>query len=91
VIDELPPYHINRAKVPCRWESKGRVMRMLNERYQNRQMEQVDGVKIDLDTEWVLILPDLDSPFFHVIAEGTSDEQARALAEKYAELVAGLQ
>jgi mannose-1-phosphate guanylyltransferase/phosphomannomutase len=91
VIDELPPYHINRAKVPCRWESKGRVMRMLNERYQNRQMEQVDGVKVDLDTEWVLILPDLDSPFFHVIAEGSNDEQARALAEKYAELVAGLQ
>jgi mannose-1-phosphate guanylyltransferase/phosphomannomutase len=91
VIEQLPPYHINRAKVPCRWESKGKVMRMLNERYQYRKPDNVDGVKIDLGNEWVLILPDLDSPFFHIIVEGNTEEQARVLAEKYAELVAGLQ
>jgi mannose-1-phosphate guanylyltransferase/phosphomannomutase len=91
VIQQLPSYHIHRAKVPCRWESKGKVMRMLNERYQNRKPEQIDGVKIDLGAEWVLILPDLDSPFFHIIAEGSTDDHARVLAEKYAELVAGLQ
>jgi mannose-1-phosphate guanylyltransferase/phosphomannomutase len=39
----------------------------------------------------VLILPDPDGPFFHVIAEGCSDDQARVLTEKYAGLVAGLQ
>jgi mannose-1-phosphate guanylyltransferase/phosphomannomutase len=91
VLDQVPPYYIGRAKVPCRWESKGKVMRMLNERYQNRKSDNVDGVKIDLGYEWVLILPDLDSPFFHIIAEATGEDQARVLAEKYAELVAELQ
>jgi mannose-1-phosphate guanylyltransferase/phosphomannomutase len=64
---------------------------MLNEQYHDRSSDHVDGVKIDLGDEWVLISPDPDSPYFHVIAEGGSDEQARVLTEKYAGLVASLQ
>jgi mannose-1-phosphate guanylyltransferase/phosphomannomutase len=66
-------------------------MRILNQQYAERQTEQVDGIKIDLGSEWVLILPDPDGPFFHVYAEGSSDEQARVLIDKYAGLVTGLQ
>lgn len=91
VVRDLPRYHMSQAKVPCRWEHKGKVMRILNQQYHERKLEQVDGVKIDLGDEWVLILPDPDGPFFHIIAEGSSDEQARVLAEKYAGLVTGLQ
>jgi len=91
VIHELPRYYMHQARVPCRWEHKGKVMRILNQQYHDRRVEQVDGVKIDLGDEWVLILPDPDGPFFHIIAEGSSDEQARVLTEKYAGLVTGLQ
>lgn len=91
VIHELPHYYMHQTRVPCRWEHKGKVMRILNQQYQERRIEQVDGVKIDLGNEWVLILPDPDGPFFHIIAEGSSDEQAHVLTEKYAGLVTGLQ
>jgi mannose-1-phosphate guanylyltransferase / phosphomannomutase len=91
VIHELPRYYMHQTRVPCRWEHKGKVMRILNQQYQERRLDQVDGVKIDLGDEWVLILPDPDGPFFHIIAEGSSDAQARVLAEKYAGLVTGLQ
>jgi mannose-1-phosphate guanylyltransferase/phosphomannomutase len=91
VVDELPPYYLKHTRVPCRWESKGKVMRILNEQYHDRKLDHVDGVKIDLGEEWVLILPDADRPFFEVIAEGSSDDRARMLTEKYAGLVAGLQ
>lgn len=91
VLRALPRSHIFRTKVPCRWEHKGKVMRILNEQYSDRQLDQIGGVRIDLGEEWVLILPDPDGPFFHVIAEGSNDEQARILAEKYAGLVMGLQ
>ncbi|HEU5011757.1 MAG TPA: mannose-1-phosphate guanyltransferase [Roseiflexaceae bacterium] len=91
IINDLPPYHVSQTRVPCRWEYKGKVMRILNQQYHERRLEQIDGVKIDLGDEWVLILPDPDGPFFHIIAEGSSDEQARILAEKYAGLVTGLQ
>lgn len=91
VIHELPRYYMHQTRVPCRWEHKGKVMRILNQQYQERRLEQVDGVKIDLGNEWVLILPDPDGPFFHIIAEGSTEEQARVLTEKYAGLVTGLQ
>lgn len=90
-VRQLPPYYLHQTRVPCRWESKGKVMRILNQQYHDRQLTQVDGIKIDLGSEWVLILPDTDGPFFHIIAEGCSDEQARVLAEKYAGLVTSLQ
>ncbi len=91
IINDLPPYHMSQTRVPCRWEYKGKVMRILNQQYHERRLDQIDGVKIDLGDEWVLILPDPDSPFFHIIAEGSSDDQARILTEKYAGLVTGLQ
>lgn len=91
IVNQLPPYYLHRTRVPCRWESKGKVMRILNQQYQERQLDHVDGIKIDLGKEWVLILPDPDGPFFHVYAEGSSNEQARILVEKYAGLVTGLQ
>ncbi len=91
VVKQLPAYHLSQTRVHCRWEHKGKVMRILNQQYFDRKLEQLDGVKIDLGREWVLILPDPDSPFFHIIAEGSSDEQAHVLANKYAGLVTGLQ
>jgi DNA-binding CsgD family transcriptional regulator len=87
----LPRSTMAQTKVPCRWEHKGKVMRILNEQYDERSPEHNDGIKIELGDEWVLILHDPDGPFIHVIAEGTSDEQAKILTEKYAGLVMGLQ
>ncbi len=91
-IEHLPRYSLSTARVPCRWEDKGRVMRILNEQYRDSSAKQVDGVKIELGRgEWALILPDSDRPLFHVIAEAESDAEARQLVDKYSGLVQGLQ
>jgi mannose-1-phosphate guanylyltransferase/phosphomannomutase len=92
VIRNLPHYALASTRVPCRWEDKGRVMRILNEQYRGSSTKQVDGVKIDLGNgEWALILPDADRPLFHVIAEADTDVDARQLVDKYSGLVQGLQ
>ena len=91
-LDDLPPYTMSRVRIPCRWESKGRVMRLLNEQYGERIIDRTDGVKIELGgEEWVLIVPDADGPYFYVYAEGVSQEQSEVLAEKYSGLVVSLQ
>ncbi|GCE06397.1 mannose-1-phosphate guanyltransferase [Dictyobacter aurantiacus] len=91
VVDDLPAYYMSSARVTCPWEHKGKVMRILSEQYRERRAKPIDGIKIDLGKEWVLVLPDADAPFFHVFAESVSNEQAQALAEKYARVVSGLQ
>ena len=40
-----------------------------DERFADRQTDQIDGIKIDMEDEWVLVLPDPETPFFNVIAE----------------------
>jgi mannose-1-phosphate guanylyltransferase/phosphomannomutase len=91
VVAALPPYHLIRTQVNCPWEYKGKVMRILSEQYRERREEPIDGVKIDLGEEWVLVLPDADRPLFHVLAESRSRDSAQALADKYARVVSGLQ
>ncbi|GCE46903.1 mannose-1-phosphate guanylyltransferase/phosphomannomutase [Thermosporothrix hazakensis] len=91
VVDDLPAYYMSMTRVTCPWEHKGKVMRILSEQYRERRAKPIDGIKIDLGSEWVLVLPDADNPLFHVVAESTSNEQAQALAEKYARVVSGLQ
>lgn len=91
-LENLPHYAMSSTRVPCRWEDKGRVMRILNEQYRDSSTRQIDGVKIDLGRgEWALILPDADRPLFHVVAEANTDGEARQLVDKYAGLVQGLQ
>lgn len=91
VVATLPPYHIATKRVPCPWDQKGTVMRLLNEQYRDRIVEQLDGVKIRLDErEWVLLVPDPDEPMFIVYAESDSDDNANTLAEHYARVIDGL-
>jgi mannose-1-phosphate guanylyltransferase/phosphomannomutase len=92
VIASLPPFYVAKRKVPCPWEAKGTVMRLLNEQYRDHDKELIDGIKVILnDEEWTLILPDPDQPIFHVYAEANSAEQADALADEYTRLVEELQ
>ncbi|HVC34422.1 MAG TPA: mannose-1-phosphate guanyltransferase [Chloroflexota bacterium] len=91
-LDALPSYYTDQTKVPCPWDSKGKVMRLLSQQYQSTSLQNVDGIRIDLGkSEWVLVLPDVDHPLFHVIAESGSGDGARVLMEKYAALVSSLQ
>lgn len=92
VIASLPAFEVLHEQVSCQWEAKGTVMRRLNEHSQHDRLDTTDGVKIRLsDTEWVLILPDPDRPLFQIYAESSSHAQAKALIQKYAELVEELQ
>jgi len=79
--------------VPCAWDQKGTVMRVLNERYGNGAGGSIDGIRVDENggAEWALILPDADRPIFHVVAEGDSQSAADTLAEKYAGVVGAIQ
>jgi mannose-1-phosphate guanylyltransferase/phosphomannomutase len=89
-VDALPPYHIVTTHVSCPWEFKGKVMRVLSEQYRTAEEAQIDGIKIGLDTGWVLILPDSDRPMFHVTAEGASNAEAEQLAGEYSDVVKSL-
>ncbi len=91
VIATLPPYHMAQRRVPCPWEQKGAVMRMLNQQYKDRISAQTDGLKIRLsDREWILLVPEADEPVFSIYAEAASPDAAAMLVDRYARVIEGL-
>jgi mannose-1-phosphate guanylyltransferase/phosphomannomutase len=84
VVASLPRVHVVHETVVTPWEQKGSVMRSLMEQSKDREVELVDGVKVIHDGAWALTLPDPEEPYTHIWAEGSSDAEARRLAEEYA-------
>src|SRR5262249_32844916 len=91
VVRGMPNFHLAQRLVYCAWEYKGSVLRVLNEQYHDRIVSNTDGVKLQLNpTDWVLIAPDPDGPFFHIHAEGNTRDGANTNADRYARIVEGL-
>ncbi|UCC68199.1 MAG: mannose-1-phosphate guanyltransferase [Armatimonadota bacterium] len=87
----LPQYFRARVQVRCPWEHKGTIMRRLYEENQAAPVEQLDGIKIQLDSGWVVVLPDVSAPLFHVRAESRERERVEGLVAQYAARIEELQ
>src|SRR5919202_104633 len=93
---------VRRRRLECPWAAKGRVMRGLAEKFGgDPDAILTDGVKLNLDEGWVLMLPDPDNPLFYVYAEanattGTESGSrngknvSESLVSEYAQLVEDL-
>ncbi len=91
VVHSLPAFFMAQRRVYCALEHKGVVLRVLNEQYHDRILSNMDGLKLLLNpTDWVMIVPDPDGPFFHIYSEGSSRDSANAIADRYARIVEGL-
>lgn len=88
---DLVPVHKQHMSVCCAWEHKGAVMRLLHDMTQGMETEHIDGIKVHLDGTWVLVLPDVEAPLFHVYAEADSEDMALGLVQEWALKVEALQ
>jgi mannose-1-phosphate guanylyltransferase/phosphomannomutase len=84
---ELPPGAHLEAPVACPWEVKGEVMRLLVESYRSERLDLTDGLKVDIDGGWVLILPDPDRPSYRVIVSLENDADARRELARFVKAV----
>ncbi|GAC1613370.1 MAG: mannose-1-phosphate guanyltransferase [Candidatus Dormibacteraceae bacterium] len=84
---DVPEVGYRRASLFCPWEAKGRVMRTVMERHLRDRVDLTDGVKVFVEGGWVLVVPDPDTPQYHVIASTEDPSRADALLEEYVNLV----
>jgi mannose-1-phosphate guanylyltransferase / phosphomannomutase len=85
--EQLPRRYQNQVDVNCPWEKKGQVMRIAMQHSEDMERQLIEGVKIIIDDDSVLLLPDKERSAFHVIAESSKNENAVNLAKKYSALV----
>src|SRR5436190_4764221 len=57
LVRELPRPTLVHRQVQCPWALKGTVMRLLNERFADRDVDLLDGIKIFDERGWTQVLP----------------------------------
>jgi mannose-1-phosphate guanylyltransferase/phosphomannomutase len=85
--------NVARERLECPWSAKGRVMRGLAERFGgDPDAILTEGVRLNVEGGWVLMLPDPDNPVFYVYAEpeGGNGTRPDDLMGEYVELVRSL-
>jgi len=90
LVAELPTSRLLHTAVQCSWSLKGTVMRVLNERFANGNVDLLDGLKVFDDRGWAQVLPDPDEPLIHIYAEGSTPELTTELEEEFRDLVSGV-
>jgi mannose-1-phosphate guanylyltransferase/phosphomannomutase len=90
LVAELPHATLVHRQVQCPWALKGTVMRVLNERFADGNVDLRDGIKIFDERGWVQVLPDPDEPLIHVYAEGETEESSRELEQGLEDIVSGV-
>jgi mannose-1-phosphate guanylyltransferase/phosphomannomutase len=90
LVAGLPRPTLIHRQVQCPWALKGTVMRVLNERYADTDVDVTDGIKIFDDRGWVQVLPDGDEPTIHLYAEGETPADSEALETELRMLVTDL-
>ena len=90
LVAGLPRPTLVHRRIPCPWALKGTVMRLLNERFADANVDTLDGIKVFDERGWMQALPDADEPLLHLYAEGTTDEDSEALQEELRAIVEGI-
>lgn len=84
VAREISPFTVLHRQIACDWDEKGKIMRYLIEESASRKrVELIDGVKIFLGRNWILLRPDPDRPLFHIYAETGERKRTRELINTY--------
>lgn len=87
IVDALPEYHLREREVFCPIDRKGAVMRAVTDSVVGMEARFEEGVRVDLDGGWALVLPDASEPVVHVHAEGSDAASADDYLERYVALV----
>jgi mannose-1-phosphate guanylyltransferase/phosphomannomutase len=84
---EVPASALIHQRAPVPWSLKGLAMRELGERVKDHRDERADGIRVEENGGWAHLVPDPDEPLFHIYAEGTTDDESTALAQRYRALL----
>jgi mannose-1-phosphate guanylyltransferase/phosphomannomutase len=83
LTERVPRFSVGHQAVPCPWDRKGEIMRLLTEQVQSEPAEFLDGIKVRMKHGWVLVKPDATEPSFHVHAQAESPEKAEELIASF--------
>jgi phosphomannomutase len=81
--ESYPDYTIAKKKIELTPEIDiDKLLGQVKEKYKKQPINEVDGLKIEFDTEWVHLRRSNTEPIIRIYAESKSETTANSLAEK---------
>jgi mannose-1-phosphate guanylyltransferase / phosphomannomutase len=80
----LPKGSIVHTSIYCTVDEKAAVMRVLTTEADQKKCDVIDGIRINEENAWVLVLPDAANPLVHLYVEGETADTRDAIIEEYA-------
>ncbi|MVF21189.1 MULTISPECIES: sugar phosphate nucleotidyltransferase [Methylocaldum] len=87
---QIPISHCRRLILHCPWDHIGRVMRELSQRPEARMNAAPEGVRLDLDGDWVYVLPSADAPQLEISMEASNTARLVQLEQEVSQRVRSL-
>ncbi|NMM62923.1 NTP transferase domain-containing protein [Clostridium sp. P21] len=82
IVSQIPRYYTAKEEVKCPWNLKGKVMRNLIEENHSKSVDLIEGVKLNFNDGWALVLPDADEPLCRVYAESKDSDELKKLTDE---------
>lgn len=73
---EIPEFYIKKNSLTCNFNDMGRIIREIVQNNKGSDIELFEGVKVNTQKGWFLVLPDNEKPVFNIYAEGFTEEYA---------------
>ena len=83
VMNHIPSYRVENTSIHCPWENMGKVMRLLISETDQKDLDLMDGIKINGSGFWVLVLPDPEQPVLQIFAEGKNARDTGNILKQY--------
>lgn len=80
---ELPQYYMSKNKITLTPSLDiDDLLAKMEEKYKHEQYSNIDGLKIDLENEWVHLRKSNTEPIIRIYSEGPTQEAAEAIAQR---------
>ncbi len=88
---QYPDYYIVKSKLGLSPDLDfERVVSEIIEKYNNYSCTTIDGIRVDMDKEWIHIRKSNTEPIVRIIAESSSVERSENLIDEFGQIVNSL-
>lgn len=89
IIDKIKIYPYQEIKFDCPDEIKFKVLKNLSRLFlkKYRKVNRIDGLKVNLNSGWILIRPSNTSPILRLYVEAKSKSELENLKEKFSKIL----
>jgi len=89
--DSYPSYYMSKNKIELTPElDVEAILKKMSIIYKDEEINTIDGVKIDFETEWVHLRKSNTEPIIRIYTESTSQDNADDLAKRFMEKIAAV-